>query len=215
VARLVIRSLRAAVPGTAGPTWHARVAGLVMLASSALALSACAGGAIGADTPASSGQSFVGASYSSTYFRPGSRPVAPAVSGKTLDGKRLSLAGLRGNVVVMNFWGSWCGPCRKEAPALAALSTHFSNKAVRFVGDDVHDYTAAAQAFDSTFNVGYPSFNDSGEQIVLAFHSTVPPAAIPTTLIIDRTGHIAARIVGGITYASLEPLIARIAAEKS
>jgi thiol-disulfide isomerase/thioredoxin len=185
------------------------------LAVSMLALCACASGAIGASTPASSGQSFVGASYSSTYFRPGSRPMAPAVSGKTLDGTGLSLAALRGNVVVMNFWGSWCGPCRKEAPALAALATHFSGDRVRFVGDDVHDYVAAAEAFDRTFNVGYPSFNDSGEQIVLAFHSTVPPAAIPTTLIVDRTGHIAARIVGGVTYALMAPLLARIAAEKS
>jgi thiol-disulfide isomerase/thioredoxin len=179
------------------------------------ALAGCASGAIGQDTPISSGQSFVGASYNSTYFSPGSRPLAPRISGQTLDGSRLSLTSYRGDVVVMNFWGSWCGPCRKEAPALAALATRFAPDHVRFVGDDLHDYVASALAFEHTFNVGYPSFNDSGGQIVLAFHSTVPPSAIPTTLVIDRTGHIAARVVGGISYSGLKALISKIVAEKT
>ncbi len=191
----------------------------VFLAASMLALSGavagCASGAIGQDTPISSGQSFVGASYNSTYFSPGSRPLAPRVSGQTLGGKRLTLASYRGDVIVMNFWGSWCGPCRKEAPALSALATYFRHDRVRFVGDDVHDYVTAAQAFERTFNVSYPSFNDSSGQIVLAFHSSVPPSAIPTTLVIDRTGHIAARVVGGISYSGLKALISKILAEKT
>lgn len=190
------------------------LAALAVLAAS-VALAACSGGSIGASTPLSSGQSFVGGSYNSTYFSPGSRPQAPAVHGTTLAGQPFSLAAEHGDVVVLNFWGSWCPPCRKEAPALAALAQHFSKDRVRFVGDNVLDYPASAQAYERQFNVGYPSLNDPGEQVVLAFHSTVPPNAIPSTLVIDRTGHIAARVVGGVTYAGLLAVIDKVLAGTS
>ena len=187
-----------------------------MLAGTAVvALASCSGGPIAQNTPVSSGTSFVSGSYSSTYYSPGSRPAAPAVSGTTLAGSKFRLSADRGRIVVLNFWGSWCAPCRTEAPALAALATHFKSAAVRFVGDDVHDSPAAAQAFERTFNVGYPSLNDPGEQVALAFHGTVPPVAIPTTLLIDRTGHIAGRVVGGVSYRGLLALIKKILAEQS
>jgi thiol-disulfide isomerase/thioredoxin len=182
----------------------------VLAGAAVLALASCSGGAIAANTPGGSG--FVGGSYSSTYYKPGSRPAAPAVGGKTLTGSRFRLASDLGNVVVLNFWGSWCSPCRREAPALAALAKHFKAAPVRFVGDDVHDSPAAALAFERTYAVGYPSLNDPGEQVALAFHGTVPPVAIPTTLLIDRTGHIAGRVVGEISYQSLRALIAKILA---
>ncbi len=69
-----------------------------------------------------------------------------------------------------------------------------------------------ALAFERTFEVGYPSLNDPGEQVALAFHGTVPPVAIPTTLLIDRTGHIAGRVVGEVSYRGLLALIAKILA---
>ena len=187
----------------------------ILAGAAVLALASCSGGEIAASTPVSSGPSFVGGSYSSTYYRPGSRPAAPAVTGTVLTGSKFTLSADRGNLVVLNFWGSWCAPCRSEAPALAALATHFKSSPVRFVGDDVHDSPASAQAFERTFNVGYPSLNDPGEQVALAFHGTVPPVAIPTTLLIDRTGHIAGRIVGGVSYRGLLALINQILAERS
>ena len=150
-------------------------------AACAFAVTACAAGPIGQNTPASSGQGFVGGSDSTTYFRPGSRPAVPAVSGTTLDGQRLSLMAERGSVL----------------------------------GIDVRDTVPAAQAFDANFGVSYPSLRDPGEQIALAFHATVPPAAIPTTLVIDQTGHIAARVIGMVTYDGLRALIARIMAGKA
>ncbi len=190
----------------------ARVAALLGVA--ALAVGACSGGAIGANNPESSGQSFVGASYSSKFLDPGSRPAAPAVTGTTLTGQRFSLAAQRGDVVVMNFWGSWCGPCRGEAPALAQVARHFAAQPVRFMGDDENDSPASAQAFEHTFNIGYPSLNDPGGEAALAFHSTLPPIAIPTTLVIDQTGHIAAIVVGGASYNGLKALINRVLARK-
>ncbi len=99
--------------------------------------------------------------------------------------------------------------------ALAALAAHFKNAPVRFFGDDVHDSPATAEAFEQSFNVGYPSLNDPGEQVALAFHGTVPPVAIPTTLLIDRSGRVAGRIVGEISYYGLKALITKILAEKA
>lgn len=180
-----------------------------------LAVTSCSGGPIAANNPVSSGQSFVGGSYNSVYFSPGSRSAAPAIGATTLTGQRFSLAGERGSVVVLNFWGSWCSPCRAEAPRLAALARYFSRDPVRFVGDDVHDYATAAAAFEHTFGIGYPSLDDPGEQVALAFHNTVPPTAIPSTLVIDRAGKIAARVIGEVSYNGLRALIAKVLAEQT
>lgn len=196
-------------------TGMARAIRTLLPSAAVLVLASCSGGAIAQSTPASSGQSFVGGSYSSTYYGPGSRPPAPRVTGTTLTGGRFSLTAEHGNVVVLNFWGSWCAPCRREAPALAALAAHFKSDKVLFVGDDVHDSPAAAAAFERTFAVGYPSLNDPGEQVALAFHGTVPPVAIPTTLLIDRSGHIAGRVVGEVSYRDLRALIAKVLAGRT
>jgi thiol-disulfide isomerase/thioredoxin len=187
-------------------------AGAAFAATTALALAGCAGGAIGQSTAASNGKSFVAGSYDTTVYAPGSRPVSPDIRGTTLSGRKLALASYHGDVVVLNFWGSWCGPCRQEAPALAALARHFRSRGVQFVGVDIRDSPAAANAFERTFRISYPSFNDPGDKIALAFQSTVPPAGIPTTLVIGRTGRVAARIVGQVTYSGLGRLITSVSA---
>jgi len=175
----------------------------------AVALAACVTAVAAASCSARVGaanQGFVGAGAASSHYYPaGSRAIAPHVRGRTLTGLPFSLAADRGSVVVLNFWGSWCAPCRREAPALAALARRFPQ--VRFVGDDVHDSAASAAAFQRAFNVGYPSLNDPGEQVALAFHGTVPPQAIPTTLVIDRSGRIAAVMFGEVSYVGLRAVI--------
>lgn len=182
-------------------------------ALAALAAAGCTAGPIGASTPLSSGQSFVGSSYESTVFRPGSRPEAPGVSGTTVTGSRLSLASYRGDVVVLNFWGSWCAPCRDEAPALGTLSGKLAPEGVRFVGVDIRDEPDSALAFMSTFRISYPSISDPGDLIALQFRATDPPSAIPSTIIIDRSGRIAARIIGPVSYRTLRTLLTPIVAE--
>ncbi|HEY6479424.1 MAG TPA: TlpA disulfide reductase family protein [Streptosporangiaceae bacterium] len=188
----------------------ARLPAIAAAAVATLALAGCGGGAIGADTPASSGQSFVGSAYTSTVFRAGARPAAPDVSGTTLAGQHLSLSAYRGSVVVLNFWGSWCSPCRAEAPDLTALATNYSARGVKFLGIDIRDDRVSADAFVKTFRTPYPSLNDPADELALAFRGTVPPAAIPSTLVIDRTGHIAARILGSVSYDSLRALITQV-----
>ena len=203
-----IRACAARRPGRA-------VAGAAGAAAITLSLAACAGGAIAQSTPVSNGTSFVSGGPGAALFKAGSRQVAPSVTGATLTGQKLTLASYRGAVVVLNFWGSWCEPCRAEAPALAALAAHFQAAGVRFLGVDILDSPASAEAFLRNFRISYPSLNDPGDEIALAFRGTVPPQGIPTTLVIDRGGRIAARIVGGVSYDGLKALIAQIAAGPS
>jgi thiol-disulfide isomerase/thioredoxin len=201
------------VPGAAAPSARRAAAGVLVAAAVALGAAACDGGATAQTTAIGNGSSFVTGSFGTTVFKVGARPAAPDVSGTTLTGARFRLAADRGSVVVMNFWGSWCTPCREEAPALGALARHFSGTDVRFIGVDIRDDPASAEAYMRTFRIGYPSLNDPNDAIALDFSGTVPPAGIPTTLVIDRSGRIAARIVGQASYSGLEALIAQAAAE--
>lgn len=190
--------------------WPARAVAGALAALALVALAGCAGGALAENTPLSSGQSFVSGSYSSTYYSPGSRPEAPAVTGTLLNGQPFRLSGSRGSVVVLNFWGSWCPPCRREAPGLSALARRYAGSGVRFFGIDIRDSPVAAAAFQRTFGIGYPSVNDPGDEIALAFRGTLPPAGIPSTLVIDRNGRLAARVVGEVSYDGLKTLVAKV-----
>ena len=185
--------------------------GAAAAAAVLLGVAACGGGATAQDTAVGNGSSFVAGTYSTTVFQAGSRPEAPQVLGTTLAGGRFRLSADRGAVVVMNFWGSWCTPCREEAPALGALARQFSGSGVRFLGVDIRDDPASAEAFMRTYRIGYPSLNDPNDLIALDFRATAPPAGIPTTLVIDRSGRIAARVIGPVSYDGLKALITRAA----
>ena len=195
------------------PAGRRAVGAAAMAATCGVALSACASGPIAANTPASSGTRYVAGQAGSNIYKQGSRPAAPAVSGTTLSGSKLSLSAYRGKVVVLNFWGSWCAPCIAEAQTLATLSGTYASKGVQFVGVDIRDSPANAEAFMHTHGITYPSLNDPGDQIALAFRSTVPPSGIPTTLVIDRSGHIAGRIIGEATYSALHSMISSVTSE--
>jgi thiol-disulfide isomerase/thioredoxin len=187
------------------------VCAAVMAAAGALAVVACSG-QIAANTPASNGISFVSGNGSAAFFKAGSRAAAPGISGTTLAGSRFSLSSYRGRVVVINFWGSWCAPCRAEAPTLAVLSEQYRSKGVQFAGVDIRDSPASAEAFVRNLRISYPSLNDPADEIALAFRGTVPPAAIPSTIVIDRSSRIAGRIIGQASYSSLDSMLAKVTA---
>lgn len=119
-----------------------------------------------------------------------------------------------GGVVVVNFWYAGCAPCRAEAPDLEALNIKYQPDGVQFVGVNVRDQAGTAQAFADTFGITYPSFldADSGD-IQLAFAGEIAPNAVPTTLVLDRQGRIAARIVGRLDKSILNTLISDAVAE--
>lgn len=159
------------------------------------------------------GQGFVSGDGSAQVIAPADRTVAPEVSGTTLDGEPLALSDFAGDVVVVNVWGSWCAPCRAEAEALQQVYLDQKQDGVRFVGLNTRDQQAAALAFEQRFGITYPSLVDESGELQLAFRDSLPPNAIPSTLVIDRDGDIAARVVGPTTYSQLSELVGDVAAE--
>jgi thiol-disulfide isomerase/thioredoxin len=141
-------------------------------------------------------------------YQPGQRPLAPDVTGTSLTGSTIKLSSYRGKTVVLNFWGSWCAPCRGEAPTLAALDEQYSSKGVAFLGDDVADTPANALAFTRSAGITYPSFNDNGYLVTADFtQAGVAVSETPTTVVIDKTGHVVGMVLGSVSYGQLTTLI--------
>ena len=143
---------------------------------------------------------------------PGQRPAAPAVAGETLDGGRYDLAQQRGRVVVVNFWGSWCAPCRAEADDLAGVYAKYKDGGVGFVGINVRDDRDAAKAFESGQH-DYPSIFDPGSKLALGFRDLPPITVPPVTVVVDRSGRVAAMIREAVTQDELDKVVGAVAAE--
>lgn len=146
---------------------------------------------------------YVGADGIITRLAPDERrAVEGDVSGETLDGDQWALDDQRGKVVVLNVWGTWCPPCRKEAPVLSEAARQLQADGVIFMGINTRDSSAAqGRAFERNFKVAYPSLFDPDGRTLLAFRGTITPNAIPSTLVIDRDGKVAASVLGEITSA--------------
>ena len=143
-------------------------------------------------------------------YTAGHEPLVPDFTGTTLTGSRLSFSSYRGRVVVINFWGSWCPPCRAEAPVLAVAAQQYRPSGVAFLGVDVRDTTASADAFMHNFGITYPSVTDPSLLITQDITTTVPIAGTPVTLVVDRTGHVAGAVFGQATYAELNTILATV-----
>jgi thiol-disulfide isomerase/thioredoxin len=138
------------------------------------------------------------------------------VAGETLDGEPISLDDYAGKTVVVNVWGSWCAPCRAEAPDLVAASEELADKDVEFLGINSRDLDrVAAQAFQRRFEVPYPSIYDQQGKTLLAFRGTLSPNAIPSTVVIDEEGRVAASVIGEVTKATLVGLVEDVVSEES
>lgn len=122
-----------------------------------------------------------------------------AVSGTTLEGRKVSLSDYDGKTVVLNVWGSWCPPCRKEAPTLAAAARELADDDVVFLGINTRDSSPEqGLAFQRRYRVPYPSLYDPAGRTLLAFHGTLTPNAIPSTVVIDPKGRVAASVLGEV-----------------
>ena len=170
---------------------------------SVIFLSGCGGGG-----SSSTAENFVAGNGVVTFMKPADRKPAPDISGKTLDGTNYKQ--VPGRIVILNVWASWCAPCRAEAPALVSLSEIYPE--VSFVGLLTRDNLSTARAFVKRFKVSYPTLID--ESILINFRNSLVANAIPTTLVIDANGKVAARISGQITTAALTDLINRVGAGK-
>ncbi len=168
----------------------------------ALALSSCGGGG-----SSMAEESFVSGNGSVSYIKPSDRIAAPALSGMTLSGKNYTYN--VGQVAVVNVWASWCAPCRAEAPTLAALSEKYTD--VAFMGILTRDNPVNAEAFARRFALPYPTLID--DAVLIGFRKSLPANAIPSTVLIDKRGNVAARVSGEVTYSSLAELIEKVSAE--
>lgn len=123
--------------------------------------------------------------------------------GTDENGETIDSADLAGRVVVVNFWYASCAPCRAEAADLESVNAEFDGQDVSFVGVNVRDQAPQAAAFVKTYGITYPSIVDVDGSAQLAFSGKVPPNAVPTTLVLDREGRVASRILGQLQEASI------------
>ncbi|MCZ7440320.1 TlpA disulfide reductase family protein [Micromonospora sp. WMMC241] len=142
---------------------------------------------------------------------PDQRSTTPKVSGELLTGGSYDIARDRGQVVVVNFWGSWCAPCRAEVDDLEATYQATKGDGVTFLGINVQDSRDKAIAFEEG-RVTYPSlFDPSGRQ---GLNFDIPPNSTPATVVLDRDGRVAVVIRRAVTQDELRPIVEKIAAEK-
>lgn len=153
-------------------------------------------------------KNYIAGDGSVTEYAEAERKPPVVVTGEQYDGTVVNSGDWAGKVIVLNFWYAACAPCRLEAPRLEALWNEFQPQNVLFYGVNVRDEEAAAVAFERTFGITYPSMQDKNGGILLAMTQYVPPQAVPTTLVLDKQGRVAARILGLADQSILKSLIA-------
>jgi len=183
------------------------LAGAALLAG--CAATAAPPAAVGSSAPAAASQNL-----GVTRYAVGQRPQIPELAGTTLDGSSLYVTSLRGHVVVLNAWASYCEPCRTESPALARVAQQTAALDVRFVGIDEQDRAEPARAFAASAGATYPELVDA-DGALLGSLRLVPPSAVPSTLVLDRSGRVAARVIGAVDAATLDSLVRALAAEQA
>jgi len=180
----------------------------------ALSLAGCTSDPLADQFRSGDSKNYIAGDGTVTEFDSSQRPTFLPFTGETESGQMLDSKALAGQVVVMNWWYSACAPCRAEAPDLQALSEEFQDQGVQFVGVNVRDTAETALAFDRKFDISFPSIIDAQSGAVsLAFQGVVSPQAVPTTLVIDKQGKVASRILGRIDPSILKTLIETVVAE--
>lgn len=188
----------------------------VGILSAALTLSACSSDSNG-KSGGGGGTNFVTNTGGISTVAKGERTAPKEIAGETLEGEKLDVADLKGKVVVLNAWGSWCGPCRAEAPHFAKVANDLKAKGVEFVGLNTRDLNKQqAITFEEDYKVPYPSLYDpSGEVILYGFpKGTLNLQAIPSTVVLDKDGKIAARALMALDEKKLRSMIEPLLAEK-
>ena len=202
------------VPATPPGLSRRRVLSSSLLAAlGAAVLAGCASGdPLAQQAKAGDNKNYIAGDGSVTEYAAAERKPPVVLTGELYDGTVVDSRDWEGKVIVLNFWYAACAPCRLEAPRLEALWNEFKPKNVLFYGVNVRDEEPAAAAFERTFGITYPSMQDKNGGILLAMTQYVPPQAVPSTLVLDKQGRVAARILGLADQSILKSLIAGAAA---
>lgn len=174
-----------------------------------------AGCSSGTDAVSNAGFTFVSPGGKSEFTYPAAeRKGLGPIAGPDLTGKnRLAVSDYRGKVVVLNFWGSWCAPCRAEAPDLEAVWKSMRDKSVQFLGIDIKDGNGSdGLAFVKSKQITYPSIVDPDLRTMLSIQG-YPTNSIPSTIVLDKQGRVAYINLGSITATKLAAVVAPLADE--
>ena len=189
-------------------------------AACSLVVAATVGGCATGDDAVAQGGTFVfvspGGQTELFYAPPSERGTVGNVSGPDLmvDGKTTSLSDYEGQVVVLNVWGQWCGPCRAEADDLEEVYENTKDLGVSFLGINVRDHTQdKAQDFVIDNNVTYPSIYDPAMRTLISLGKNYPTSVIPTTIVLDREHRVAAVYLKELLAEDLQPVVERVARE--
>jgi thiol-disulfide isomerase/thioredoxin len=179
--------------------------------AAATALSGCSTGRHSAVGPARE-YDFTEPTPTATVIAEDRRAPAPAFSGELLDGSPFDSSSLAGDVAVINFWGSWCVPCRVETPEFQAVHADVADRGVQFLGIDVKDQRQLAVAFVEQLGVAYPSVFDPRGEVGMAFRG-FPANVVPSTILLDRDGRVAAVYTGQVRGEDLRTAVELLLAE--
>jgi thiol-disulfide isomerase/thioredoxin len=173
---------------------------LILALAVVLALTSCSTGG----TSRNNENAYISGDGSAIVLNKSERVLAPKIEGETLDGTVFTSQ--PGKITVVNVWASWCSPCRAEAPTLEEFA--INNPDIQFVGILTRDNLTSAQSFAKRFGLTYPTLID--DAIIPSFRGTLPANAIPTTIVIDTDGRVAARISGQVTVSSMREVLEKV-----
>ncbi|MCZ2816874.1 TlpA family protein disulfide reductase [Modestobacter sp. VKM Ac-2984] len=182
------------------------------LAVAAVLTAGCSAGGEAVDVTNGGEFRFEAATPDAEVIPEAERASAPEFSGTLLEGGEFDSAELAGDVAVLNFWGSWCAPCRVESPEFQEVYTEVRDDGVQFLGLNVKDEEQLATAFVESKGITFPSLHDPRGEVALAFRD-YPASAIPSTIVLDRAGRVAAVYTGAVRQDDLRTVIAQLTGE--
>ena len=184
---------------------------LLIVSALFITLTGCSSSDVDQTTPGTRYE-FNGATPAGQAIEATRRAVAPSFSGELLDGTPFDSADLAGDIAVINFWGSWCAPCRVETPEFQDVYAELRDEGVQFLGVDVKDDRQMASAFMTNVGAEYPSMFDPRGEVALAFRG-FPANVVPSTIVLDTEGRVAGVYTGAVTRDDLQSVLSSLLQE--